>query len=266
MTDAPFSIGLLETGLVPDELSEHYESYPDMFRHLLSDNMPKDWIFKTFSPVQGEFPDKVSQCNAWLVTGSKFGVYEDIDWIHQLRAFLAEAYAKDRPIIGICFGHQLLAQALGGKVIKSPKGWGCGAHRYEWCTQPQWLKEAQKSGMSNEQSFAIQAYHQDQVVDLPKEAKVIAQSYFCDYAALAYQDKAISFQGHPEFASDYASDLFELRKGTSLPDEIADAAIATKNTPLDQPLLAKAVIEFLKAHQISRAEKPSGNERSIHAG
>jgi GMP synthase-like glutamine amidotransferase len=251
-----FTIGILETGLVADELVGTYSTYPDMFVKLLRDDLPQDWSIQVFSPIRGHFPEHVGQCDAWLVTGSKFGAYEDFDWIHKLRAFLADAYEQDCAIVGICFGHQILAEALGGKVIKSPKGWGCGAHRYEWQDKPDWVSKAeQAAGKKGRSSFVIQAYHQDQVIDLPKDAKIIARSEFCDYAALAYQDKAISFQGHPEFAADYTRDLFALRQGAGLPDDIAEAAIATTNQALDRALLAQAIVEFLKAYQISHLNK-----------
>ncbi|HAT84527.1 MAG TPA: GMP synthase [Rhizobiales bacterium] len=250
-----FTIGILETGLVPEELVEKHSSYPDMFTNLLQSDVPTDWKFRAYSPVQGDFPGDVMDCDAWLITGSKFGAYEDYDWIHRLRGFLTEAYEKDRAIVGICFGHQILAEALGGKVIKSSKGWGCGAHVYDWTDKPDWMQKAEQSLPSREEgSFAIQAYHQDQVVDLPRDANVIAKSDFCYYAALAYQDKAISFQGHPEFSPDYSSDLFSLRKGVGLPDDVADAAIATKEHPLDREVLAKAVVEFLLVYQANRTE------------
>ncbi|MCT4656974.1 MAG: gamma-glutamyl-gamma-aminobutyrate hydrolase family protein [Cohaesibacter sp.] len=250
-TSYPFTIGILEAGLVPDELRADYGSYPAMFEALLEQNAPTDWAFETFSPVEGHFPTSVKQCDAWLVTGSKFSAYEDLDWIHHLRDFLSHAYSADVPIVGICFGHQILAEALGGKVAKADQGWGCGAHRYKWIEKPDWMEKADPQARQNG-SFVVQSYHQDQVIVLPQEAKVLAQSDFCPYAALSYEDKAMSFQGHPEFSANYASDLFALRRENGLPAHIADAAIATKNTPIDQDLMARGIVEFLEAFQTNK--------------
>lgn len=262
----PMTIGVLETGLVPEELVDQHSTYPDMFTHLLGQEAVGKVKFERFCPLQGDFPTAPDHCDAWLVTGSKYGVYEDIAWIHQLRDFLRQAYQQDRAIIGICFGHQLLAEALGGKVIKSPKGWGCGAHTYAWTQKPDWMEEAERvHEKAGKPDFAIQAYHQDQVVALPKEAQVIASSEFCDYAALSYEDKAISFQGHPEFSANYATDLFLLRQGDSLPHDVAQDAIDTKDHPLDRQLLAKAIMQFLHHYQLNRSTDNSslGKEPQI---
>lgn len=243
-----FVVGILETGRPPESLAGTFSSYPDMFAQLLGVHAPDDWDFQYFRALDGELPQSITACDAWLVTGSKFGAYEDLPWIHNLRDFLARAYQGGQPIVGICFGHQILAEALGGKVIKSDKGWGCGVHQYEWAENPDWMPD----GGSGKPDFAIQAYHQDQVVDLPEDARVIARSEFCDYAALAYKDQALTFQGHPEFASDYSQALLQSRRGDTLPVDVADAALATMDDPLDSPAIGHGIVRFLQRHQAKK--------------
>lgn len=233
------TLGILETGLPPEQYQVQYGSYPDMFRHLLSD-VDQKIDFKYFPILDGDIPTDPAECDAWLITGSKFGVYEDHPWIQPLSQLIQRAFAQDIPFIGICFGHQLIAQALGGKVIKSDKGWSLGVNQYRITQNMPWME-------NDETEFSIQAYHQDQVVQLPAETEVIAASDFCPYAALNFADKAISFQGHPEFSADYTEKLLSNRRDLKLlPTELANQAIADINAPVQSSQVARWICSFLR--------------------
>ena len=227
----PFKLGILETGRPPESLQQQVPNYAVMTEEMLRTDGTEHWSFRHYAALDGELPERAGECDAYLITGSKFGAYEDIGWIHDLEHFLRRAYEDGVPIVGICFGHQILAQSLGGRVIKSNKGWAVGTHNYQWTERaPSWLAN---TGLEDSESFAIQAYHQDQIVQLPPTADVLAQSDHCPYAVLAYGDQALSFQGHPEFSSRYIAKLVEERRGSTLTEAIADRAIESLRLPID---------------------------------
>lgn len=235
----PLTVGLLETGLPPEELSQH-GNYPSMFERLLS-SADDNLRFEHWAILSGEVPTDVHACDAWLITGSRHGVYEAHDWIAPLEAFVRDLHGAGVPLVGICFGHQLIAQALGGKVEKSDKGWGVSVHGYAMLDSdapPAWLGEAPSS-------FEIQCFHQDQVVQLPVTADVFAGSDFCPYAMLVYGDQALSFQGHPEFDAAYGRGLLECR-GDLLGEAVVERGLADVDAPIDSPLVARWIVDFLR--------------------
>ena len=209
-------IGILETGRPPESLKDAHGSYPDMFVQLLAEANP-DLSFVTFAAIDGEVPDDPGVCDGWLITGSRHGVYEKLPWMLKLEQLIRDAVAAKVPVVGICFGHQIMAEALGGKVVKSDKGWGLGLHDYEIAKAPEWMEGAPDR-------MTIPAVHQDQVVVKPAGAEVIAGSEFCTYAALAYDDVGLSFQGHPEFSEAYQRDLLDVRFKGLAPDDVVAAA------------------------------------------
>ena len=243
----PFTLGILETGRPPEALADRFPSYADMFAQMVGATAPSHWQFEYFSPLDGELPPAPDACEAWLITGSKFGAYEDYPWIHALKDFIVKAYAAKIPMVGICFGHQILAQALGGKVVKSDKGWGVGRQTYKWSEdKPSWLA---KTDLAQSDEFSILAFHQDQVVEVPPQAKVIASSDFCNVAALAFGDQVLSFQGHPEFDEPFVDTLIENRRADSLGDEVADKGAASLALPIDKTAIGAGIVEFLKARE-----------------
>jgi len=213
MTKTPI-IGVLETGRPPEELMPDHGDYLAMVASWIGETAAE---YKVFAALDGVLPDTPSEADLWVITGSKFGTYEALGWILPLEEFIRACRIAGRPMMGICFGHQIIAQALGGVVRKSAKGWGLGIHDYAPVNWPEALGPAPEN-------IAIQAFHQDQVEELPEGAERIACSAFCENAALWYPGFAFTVQGHPEFANPYAHALLEFRKGTVLdPGAVAAA-------------------------------------------
>ena len=220
-------IAVLETGVPPDPLADEFGSYPDMFAELLGPAYELD----TFDVQTGALPDPAAH-GAYLVTGSPAGVYDPLPWIAPLMEFIRSAH--DKRMIGVCFGHQVMAQALGGEVIKSPKGWAAGLNRYDVLQSEPWT--------NGERKIAIPASHQDQVVLQPPNTKVVAASDFTPFAALAWADRpAISFQFHPEFSVGYAKALIEKRYDkVNSPGE----ALASLDAPNDNDRVGEWMRKF----------------------
>lgn len=244
-------LGILETGRLAPELEARHGRYDLMFARLMESG-GIDIAQEVYPVVDGVFPDAVYACDAWLVTGSKHGVYEDLPWIPPLKQFLQDAYAAEVPLIGVCFGHQIMAEALGGRAEKSPKGWGAGAHSYQASEDdPAWFGALPASALS------LLAMHQDQVTVVPPDARVIATSDFCENAALAYGGDAtplaISVQPHPEFEARLVDDLVAMRAGDVIPNGVAQAAQDSLQNDVDSVLLARWMAAFLTASSKRRA-------------
>jgi GMP synthase-like glutamine amidotransferase len=223
-------VAILETGRPPGTLAEQFGDYPAMFSQLLGPRFEVE----SFDVQAGKLP-KASAHDAYLITGSPAGVYDPLPWIPRLEEFIRSA--KDHKIVGICFGHQVMAEALGGHVEKSDKGWGAGLHQYSIVRREPWMDSAQ--------TIAVPASHQDQVVVQPPNTDIVAESAFTPFAALAWTDRpAISFQFHPEFRPEFAKALIEKRYDI-VPN--ADAAIASLDAPNDNARVAGWIRRFLKA-------------------
>lgn len=230
-------IGLLETGEPPQPLEPEFGRYGAMFQDLLG----PDHDYVVYDVQAGELPADPAECDAYVVTGSAAGVYDDLPWIAPLKAFLVEA--KDRPTVGVCFGHQVMAEAFGGKVVKSDKGWGVGLHAYDIAEPQPWM------GAAGAPKVAVPASHQDQVIVIPPTARAVAGSAFTPAGILVYDDRpAISMQFHPEFDPAYARALIESRRGSRFTDAEADAAVASLDRANDRARVGDWILAFLAAH------------------
>jgi GMP synthase-like glutamine amidotransferase len=228
-------IGILAAGAPPRALRPQFGDYVSMFEGLLAGH---DYQWTSYDVPAGAFPDQPEACDAYLVTGAAAGVYDDDPWIAELLGFLRAARGRAK-LVGFCFGHQAMAQAFGGQVIKSPKGWGLGLHTYGVGAHRGWMDDAP--------AFALSASHQDQVVQLPPDATALAGSDFCPNGMLAYDDGlAISCQLHPEFAPAYSIALIEGRRGSRYLDDQAAVAVESLKLPDDHARFADWVARFLE--------------------
>ena len=232
-------IGILETGRAPDELIPEYGTYTTMFAALLGQTGAA-LRFQIFAVMDGEFPDSPQVCDGWLITGSRHGVYDDLPWLEPLKVLIRQIQQAQVPLIGICFGHQIMAEALGGKVTKAPQGWGVGRHHYQVVQTLPWMS-------ATPTSITLNAMHQDQVMECPPQAEVFLQSAFCPYAGLVYGTSAFSVQAHPEFTLAFERALIELRDDAPLPHEIAGRALADlnqANAVTDNAAVARWMADF----------------------
>lgn len=232
-------IGILETGKLPPELLDRHGPYDRMFGRMIHKVDDSIEIVNRDVVEAGDIPASPHEADAWIITGSKHGVYDPLPWIEPLKEFLRSAYAAKVPIVGICFGHQILAEALGGKVVKSDRGWGAGVHTYDIDAVEPWMS-------GDRRTVDVHAMHQDQVVEKPADARVIASSKFCDFAGLAYGDHALSMQPHPEFEAAFQGDLLTARRGTVISEEVADRAIDSLANGVDNELVGTWIVDFLK--------------------
>ena len=219
-------IGILQTGDAPDALREAGD-YPDMFVRLLDGH---GFDFRTWRVLDNDFPGNVTDADGWLITGSKFGVYEDHAFIAPLEQFIRDAFAARVPVAGICFGHQIMAQALGGKVEKFAGGWAVGATEYQ----------------IEDERMTLNAWHQDQVVTPPPGAVVIATTPFCPYAGFIFDDRGISVQPHPEFTDDFIAGLIDTRGRGLVPDALLADARARLGGQRDSDRIAARIAAFFK--------------------
>jgi GMP synthase-like glutamine amidotransferase len=237
------NIGILEVGLLNEKLNGSYDRYSVMFAKLL-DRAGGKLSYQAYSVIQGEMPASIYDCDGWLITGSRHGVYENLDWMLKLQDFIGELAQAEIPLVGICFGHQIIAQALGGEVAKSDKGWGVGLQHYRIDQAQPWMSDAPKH-------VGIYAFHQDQVVKCPQTASVFSSSDFCPYAGLSYGNSIISVQAHPEFSEDYEHALLDIYGGDIVPAKIAESARETmsQGDKADTQMLASWLSEFFLSRQ-----------------
>lgn len=230
-------IGILQCGHTAPGAAKVHGDFDDMFAALLDGY---GLNFQAFDVENMHFPDDIHTCDGWLLTGSKHGVYENHAFIPPLETFIRGAFTARVPMVGICFGHQIIAQALGGRVEKFRAGWAIGRQIYDF----------EELG-----EIALNAWHQDQVVECPASARVIAINDFCKTSALIYGDWAFTIQPHPEFTSALVTDYIEMRRGTAdYPDDQMDAAAghAAAGKPIDQTPIAARIADFFKKAHVRR--------------
>ncbi|RLA55160.1 MAG: GMP synthase [Gammaproteobacteria bacterium] len=230
-------LGILKTDAVRPQWVPRFGEYPDMFIALLG-NLDPDLEFAVYDVEQREYPAAIDEVDAYLITGSKSSVYDDKPWIGILMDFVCELHRRHKKLVGICFGHQLVAHALGGKAGKSPRGWGVGLHTHRFSTAPPWHDQG-------EMAFDILVSHQDQVLKAADGARVLAGSEFCENAVCQIGDHILTFQGHPEFVPAYLREIMEFRR-ERIGEQAYAAGMASLASAPETQRVARWILNFLE--------------------
>ncbi|MEK7256290.1 MAG: amidotransferase [Bacteroidota bacterium] len=226
-------IGLLECDHVLPEFRHIAGDYREMFPALLP-----NLEFVNYDLCNGHFPSSPDECDGWLCTGSRFSVYDEVDWILALKTFVRQVFESGKKYVGVCFGHQMLAEALGGKVEKAPSGWCVGIHTFEMERQEDWMQPFQPK-------INVPMMCQDQVVRLPENSVVLASAPACPIAAFRVGEKMLGIQGHPEFPNEYEAALMKNRR-ERIGSEKTDAGLASLNLTAHREMVAAWITRFLE--------------------
>ena len=229
-------IGILQTDHVLEQFQGLFGDYPKMFVDLLSD--VRDDLQFTIYDVQKQTPEAM-ECDAYLITGSRHSVYDDLPWIQDLVEFLREALLSDKKILGICFGHQLMAHYFGGSAGPAAGGWAVGIHTSQLTKQPEWMPESESV-----QQVSLVSSHKDQVQALPDGAQLYATNDFCPISGFTIGDQVWTIQGHPEFAPDYSLALMDYRREL-IGEETYQKGKASLDKRTDSKIMAEWMLAFL---------------------
>lgn len=231
-------IGILQCDNVDIKLQSLHGDYSDMFALLLGQTNAA-LTFTVYNVHKSQLPLEVGACDAYLISGSRYGVNDNLVWISMLEDFVRQLHKKNKKTIGICFGHQLIAKALGGTVIKSPKQWGVGISANKIIQRKPWMSPVRD--VAN-----LIVSHQDQVIELPAGAEVLASSDFCPFYMLQVDNHFLTLQGHPEYSKAYSQVIMETRK-TILGELCYEQGLKSLELKEDSALMAQWMLNFINS-------------------
>ena len=239
-------VGILQTDSVLEKFQPQFGDYPQMFERVLHTSAQSMGLQVECVnyPVQSVLPTTID-CDAYLITGSRDSVYDDLPWIFDLVKFLEGALVAGKQILGICFGHQLMAHFFGGRVAPAEGGWAVGVHTSEIVQRRNWM------GANTGDRFSLLSSHKDQVAELPDGAEVFATNAFCPIAGFTMGDQVITVQGHPEFTKPYAQGLLDHRRNL-LGETVYQQGSASMQQGTDEVLVASWLLAFV-THQSKQA-------------
>jgi len=222
---------LLVCDHVLPQFHKEHGGYPEMFGNLF----PNLDLVSCFV-CDGDFPN-IEEFNAYVISGSKYSVYDNIEWIQELKVFTRSAYDIGKTVLGVCFGHQMIAEALGGKVEKGSNGFMIGVHEFELLENEPWMGPYKSP-------YNMLMLCQDQITKLPPNSKVLSKSRDCPVAMFTLGDHFLGIQGHPEFTKEYNKAVFESRSEEIGMHKIEKAIHSFVKEP-DTTLLQRYLIGFL---------------------
>ena len=234
-------VGILQTDHVLEPFRTEFGDYDEMFTGILQARARHAGLtleLQYHDVVNGGCPRQAA-ADAYLITGSRHSVYEDLPWIRDLVNFLQVALAQGRKVVGICFGHQLMAHYFGGQVSEAEVGWGVGVHHSNVVADFAWMQ-------SRPDAVGMLYSHKDQVVSLPDDAEVFLSNDFCPIGGFVRGDQVWTVQGHPEFSRGYSEALMRHRRDM-LGEEVFSQGIASLAQDTDEFEVVDWMLEFVTA-------------------
>lgn len=193
----PVTINILLCDTFPGRLPDDIPSYVSMHERLF-ENADAEVEFKVFMAMDGELPLEFNHDEIYMIPGCMYSAYDSLPWILGLQEWVRDAVAHGVFLIGICFGHQVIAEALGGTVERYAGGWGTGIRKSSI------IDDVMLESFPDAKLRLLYNHH-DQVITPPTGAITLATSDFCRYEALRYGHQVFTFQGHPEYTPYYMS-------------------------------------------------------------
>jgi GMP synthase-like glutamine amidotransferase len=221
-------IGVLQVERFQGALLDAVGPHLGLYEQLLTGH---GFAYDLYDVLAMQMPAAADAVDGWLITGSAAAAYDDLPWIAPLQQFIRQIHDQRRPLVGICFGHQIIAQVLGGRVEKFAGGWSIGRQPYVIDGQP----------------VHLNAWHRDQVTALPPEAQVFGQSDFCRYAALTYGDHILTLQAHPEYGATMLRALIDHYADDQYPPDRIARALADLPRPTDEAAIATRIARHFTA-------------------
>ena len=235
-------IGILQADSVLDQFQPVHGNYPGMIAGVLGQaalELELETEFANYDVEHGHYPDTIDDCDGYVITGSKKSVYDDEAWIAPLKEFTRELHEAQKKLVGLCFGHQLIAEALGGKTLGADVGWCVGIHESEVLEQS-WFMQGDEL-----ESYTLIVSHRDQVMTLPTGARLLASGKECPNSMYSIGDHIFTMQGHPEFTREYSRDLMEMRQGILGQDKF-EAGVKSLDGPLMRDIVSRWIMRFMK--------------------
>lgn len=231
-----FTLGILEAGQAHPDFAAEHGDIGDWFVRALPEQSEHALAFKRYPTHGGTVPGSLDECDGYLVTGSAASVLEQTDWMRAAQDFIVEA-AAHRPVLGVCFGHQLIADAYGGRVEKSPAGWNAGVKPYRVSTVKPWMDPSLDC-------FRILSSNADHVAEAPDNAEVLASNETCPVAMMQIGENVLTLQAHPEMETKTAKSIY-CRREEQLGAACFDAALKSLDGPIDGGLVSRWLVNFL---------------------
>lgn len=235
-------IGILQADSVLDQFQPDHGNYPGMIAEILGQaatELNVEAEFRSYDVEHGSYPEVIDECDGYVITGSKKSVYDVEPWIADLKEYTRELHAVEKKLVGLCFGHQLVAEALGGKTLGAEAGWCVGIHDHK-VIQSRWFMDAEELEL-----FTLIVSHKDQVIHLPEGAQLLASAEQCPNSMYCIGDHIFTMQGHPEFSQEYSRDLMAMRQEILGP-ETYKAGVSSLDKPLMRGVVSRWIIRFMK--------------------
>jgi GMP synthase (glutamine-hydrolysing) len=236
-------IGILVADPALAELREEFGNYSQMFMNLLNEGAQGEELqFRHYNVMASERPQNLDECDGYISTGSRASVYDDEAWIRNLERLTIELHEVKKKHVGICFGHQMIARALGGCTEPAQPGWGVGVHTSEVIEDDYYMSPASRE-------ISLLVSHKDQVTRLPENAKLMARSDFCPIAMFQIDDHVLALQGHPEFVKGYSRGVMNIRREI-LGEKVYTEGIESLQNPTSEQVVARWIVQFFKGRPL----------------